>query len=63
MGYKITMAVKNNYNKQTEAIKQENFDYTKWQREYFDNKDDTELFEEIKSFCDRYHYKGNATIL
>ena len=42
---------------------QENFDYTKWQREYFDNKDDTELFEEIKSFCDRYHYKGNATIL
>jgi len=63
MGYKTTMSVKNNYNKHTKVIKRESFDYTKWQREYFDNKDDTELLEEIKSFCDRYCYEGKATIL
>lgn len=57
------MSVKNNYNKHTKVIKRESFDYTKWQREYFDNKDDTELLEEIKSFCDRYCYEGKATIL
>lgn len=45
------------------VIKRESFDYTKWQRDFFDAKNDNELRQEIKTFCKNHHYEGTATIL
>lgn len=45
------------------VIKRETFDYTKWQREYFDSKNPLELRKDIKTFCNDYHYDGKTTIL
>lgn len=45
------------------VIKRENFDYTKWQRDFFDAKEDNELRNEIKTFCKNYHYEGKATVI
>ena len=44
-------------------IKRENFDYTKWQREYFDHKGDEELREEIRTFCENQVYDGKGKVL
>lgn len=45
------------------VIKRENFDYTKWQREYFDHKGDEELREEIRTFCENQIYDGKGKVL
>ena len=45
------------------VIKRENFDYTKWQRDYFDAKEEEEMREEIKDFCKNHPYKGYGKVL
>lgn len=45
------------------VIKRETFDYTKWQRNFFDTKSDAELRQEIKTFCENHNYEGTATII
>lgn len=45
------------------VIKRESFDYTKWQREYFDSKSDEELRNAIKLFCDKNVYEGDAEVI
>lgn len=45
------------------VIKREKFDYTKWQREYFDSKTHEELRRDIKAFCDNHDYDGKADVL
>lgn len=45
------------------VIKRENFDYTKWQRQYFDSKSDKELRKDIEDFCRNHPYEGKAQVL
>lgn len=45
------------------VIKRESFDYTKWQREYFDRKGEEELREEIRAFCESQVYDGKGKVL
>ena len=45
------------------VIKRESFDYTRWQRKYFDSKSDEELRNEIKDFCKNHSYEGQAQVL
>ena len=45
------------------VIKRESFDYTKWQREYFDRKGDNVLLAEIEAFCEKHPYEGNGEVL
>ena len=42
------------------VIIREQFDYTKWQREYFDQIPKEELKEDIVSFVNSHPYQGNA---
>ena len=44
-------------------IMQEKFDYTKWQREYFDRMTSEQLHEEAVSYAKKHPYKGNAKII
>lgn len=41
-------------------INREQFDYTEWQREYFDQKTPEELDQEIAEYCKNNPYEGNA---
>lgn len=43
------------------TILREKFDYTKWQREYFDKKNPKEISEEAVEYAKKNPYKGNAT--
>lgn len=45
------------------VIKREIFDYTRWQRKYFDSKSDEELRNEIKDFCKNHSYEGQAQVV
>ena len=42
------------------AIMREQFDYTKWQREYFDAKSPQEISREAVEFEKTHPYQGNA---
>ena len=42
------------------SIMQERFDYTKWQREYFDAKSPEEISEEASRFEKNRPYTGSA---
>lgn len=44
-------------------LERENFDYTKWQRQYFDNKTDEELRRDIKDYLENHPYKGKAQVI
>ena len=40
-------------------VKTEGFDYTKWQREYFDNKTREEMDAEMDAYFDLNPYRGD----
>ena len=40
-------------------IKSEGFDYTKWQREYFDNKTKEEMDSEMDNYFATHPYSGD----
>ncbi|MBR4343345.1 MAG: hypothetical protein IKP88_11705 [Lachnospiraceae bacterium] len=40
-------------------VKTEGFDYTKWQREYFDNKSKEEMDSEMDSYFATHPYSGD----
>ena len=42
-------------------VKAENFDYTKWQRDYFDGKSRNELDREMEAYFAENPYKGDST--
>lgn len=44
-------------------IKRENFDYTKWQKEYFDNWEDGKFANKATAYSKQNEYKGNGKIL
>lgn len=43
------------------TVIREKFDYTKWQREYFDAKLPEEISEEASRFEESHPFMGNAT--
>lgn len=45
------------------VIIRERFDYTKWQREYFDNMAPGEFHEKAVEYAKAHPYTGNAEIL
>ena len=45
------------------AILQEKFDYTKWQRDYFDALPAEELHRNAVAYSAAHPYKGNAKII
>ena len=45
------------------VIIREQFDYTKWQREYFDRMPMTKLHNDAVSYAQNHPYRGNAKIL
>ena len=42
-------------------VKTEGFDYTKWQREYFDGKTKEEMDAETDAYFAEHPYSGNAS--
>ena len=40
-------------------VKTEGFDYTKWQREYFDNKSKEEMDSEMDAYFTAHPYSGD----
>ena len=48
-----------NNNEPTTTITSEQFDYTKWQQEYFSNITPNELNEKVADFAKTYTFKGN----
>lgn len=45
------------------AIIRENFDYTKWQRDYFDAMTPDEIKKDVSEFLNNNPYNGNAVRL
>ncbi len=45
------------------VIKQEKFDYTKWQREFFDAIPPERLDREAAAYASEHPYEGNAKVL
>lgn len=41
----------------------DSFDYTVWQREYFDKMESSQILEEAIKYVKEHPYKGNATII
>jgi hypothetical protein len=41
-------------------IIKEQFDYTKWQQEYFDNMSPEEIDVAVKQYVERHHFEGKA---
>ena len=44
-------------------IKRDDFDYTVWQREYFDRFKSGEFAAKVSAYADSHPYTGNAKIL
>ncbi len=44
-------------------IKRDNFDYTVWQREYFDGMEPGQILEEAVEHEKEHPYKGNAIVI
>ena len=44
-------------------IKQDDFDYTVWQREYFDEMKPGRVFEEAVEYDKKNPYQGNAVVI
>jgi hypothetical protein len=42
------------------VIIKEQFDYTKWQQEYFDNMTPEEIDVAVKHYVEKHPFKGNA---
>ena len=45
------------------TVIREKFDYTKWQRDYFDNKSPEQLHSEAVRYAKDHPYEGKAKIL
>ena len=45
------------------VIMREKFDYTKWQREYFDAMPADKLHKEAVTYAKEHPYRGNAKII
>ncbi len=45
------------------AVMREKFDYTKWQRDYFDKKSPEQLHTEAVQYAEEHPYKGKAKII
>ena len=45
------------------VIIKEKFDYTKWQREYFDKIPNCEMHEKAVAYAKEHPYQGNAKII
>ncbi len=44
-------------------LKRDDFDYTVWQREYFDRMKPEEFMEKAVAYAESHPYKGNAKIV
>ena len=44
-------------------LKRDDFDYTVWQREYYDRMGVDEFMEKSSTYADTHPYKGNAKII
>ena len=44
-------------------IKRDNFDYTVWQREYFDKMKPGQILEEAVKYEKEHPYKGDAVVI
>ena len=44
-------------------IKRDKFDYTEWQREYFDKMSTEEIKKEFEEYVRTHPYKGNGEII
>ncbi|MCM1090099.1 MAG: hypothetical protein NC092_08115 [Butyrivibrio sp.] len=44
-------------------LKRDDFDYTVWQREYYDRMGTDEFMEKASAYADSHPYKGNAKII
>lgn len=44
-------------------IKRDSFDYTAWQREYFDKMKLGQMLEEAVKYEKEYSYKGSAVVI
>lgn len=44
-------------------IKRDDFDYTVWQREYFDKMESGEFAAKASAYADRHRFSGKAQIL
>ncbi len=44
-------------------IKRDDFDYTVWQREYFDKMESGEFAAKASAYADNHPYTGNAQVL
>ena len=44
-------------------IKRDNFDYTAWQREYFDKKKPGQILEEAVKYEKEHPYEGGAVVI
>lgn len=45
------------------VIIREQFDYTKWQKQYFDNMSPGQINIEAKEYMDKHPFKGKADII
>lgn len=44
-------------------IKRDDFDYTVWQREYFDKMEEGEFAKKASAYADEHPYEGKAQVL
>lgn len=44
-------------------MKRDDFDYTVWQREYFDKMASEEFMQNAADYADSHPYKGKATVI
>jgi len=44
-------------------LKRDDFDYTVWQREYFDRMEPEEFMEKAAAYAESHPYKGNAKVV
>lgn len=44
-------------------IIREQFDYTRWQQEYFDAMTQEQINNEAKQYINKYPFKGNAKVI
>lgn len=44
-------------------VNSQRFDYTEWQREFFDQMSDEQLIQEMKEFAKTHKYEGKAKLV
>lgn len=45
------------------VVKRENFDYTKWQRDYFDGFNDGEFTKKAEEYAETHPYTGKGNVI